>query len=73
MGVVLATLMDATLVRRLLLPAIMSLLGSWNWWAPRPLQAVWLRIGLKEAGEARFIAADERLGEEEEVAGRASV
>jgi trehalose monomycolate/heme transporter len=76
-GVALAVLVDATLVRGLLLPAMMSLLGAWNWWAPRPLRAVWQRIGLKEAGEARLIAGDENLNDEtlkeEEVAGRTRV
>jgi uncharacterized membrane protein YdfJ with MMPL/SSD domain len=41
--------MDATLVRGLLVPATMRLLGQWNWWAPAPLRAVWRRIGLSEA------------------------
>jgi putative drug exporter of the RND superfamily len=50
-GVTLAVLMDATLVRLLLMPAFMRLLGCANWWAPRPL--VWLHryVGLNEAGE----------------------
>jgi RND superfamily putative drug exporter len=33
-GLVLAVLVDATLVRMVLLPAFMHLLGRWNWWAP---------------------------------------
>jgi uncharacterized membrane protein YdfJ with MMPL/SSD domain len=77
LGVALAVLVDATLVRGLLLPAMMSLLGSRNWWAPRPLRAMWQRIGLKEAGEARLIAVDESLNDEtlieEEVAVRTRV
>ncbi|MGA7050126.1 MAG: MMPL family transporter [Mycobacterium sp.] len=46
-----AVLVDATLVRMVLVPAFMHLLGRWNWWAPRPF--VWLhdRIGLSESGE----------------------
>ncbi len=48
LGVALAIIMDATLVRVLLVPAMMNLLGTWNWWAPRPLQALQERIGLKE-------------------------
>ena len=72
MGVALAIVMDATLVRGLLMPAMMSLLGAWNWWAPRPLRAVWQRIGLKEAGVALPIAVDESL-KEEEVVGRGRV
>jgi putative drug exporter of the RND superfamily len=31
-----ALLLDVTVVRGLLLPALMSLLGEWNWWAPEP-------------------------------------
>jgi uncharacterized membrane protein YdfJ with MMPL/SSD domain len=48
LGLTLAVLVDATLVRMVLLPAFMHLLGRWNWWAPKHL--VWLhdRIGLRE-------------------------
>jgi uncharacterized membrane protein YdfJ with MMPL/SSD domain len=51
LGLTLAVLVDATLVRMVLLPAFMHLLGRWNWWAPKPL--VWLhdRIGLREGEE----------------------
>src|SRR5262249_9071936 len=48
-GLAVAVSMDATLVRGLLMPATMRLLGRWNWWAPRPLQAIWRRVGLSEA------------------------
>ena len=34
-GLVLAVLVNATLVRMVLLPAFMHLLGRWNWWAPK--------------------------------------
>lgn len=37
-GLVLAVLVDATLVRMVLLPAFMHLLGRWNWWSPAPLR-----------------------------------
>jgi RND superfamily putative drug exporter len=37
LGVALAVLLDATVVRALLVPATMRLLGDWNWWAPRLL------------------------------------
>jgi RND superfamily putative drug exporter len=33
-----ALLLDVTVVRGLLLPALMALLGEWNWWAPAPLR-----------------------------------
>jgi RND superfamily putative drug exporter len=49
-GLTLAVLVDATLVRMVLVPAFMHVMGGWNWWAPRPL--VWLhqRIGISESG-----------------------
>lgn len=48
-GVALAVtvLVDATLVRMLLVPATMTLLGDWNWWAPRPLRRVYERLAIK--------------------------
>jgi RND superfamily putative drug exporter len=48
-GLAIAVIMDATLVRSLLVPATMRLLGRWNWWAPAPLRFIWRRIGLSEA------------------------
>jgi uncharacterized membrane protein YdfJ with MMPL/SSD domain len=36
-GVAVAVLVEATIVRALLVPALMRLLGDWNWWVPRPL------------------------------------
>ncbi len=50
-GLAIAVLMDASVIRVLLVPATMRLLGSLNWWAPRPLQALWRRIGLSESPE----------------------
>jgi RND superfamily putative drug exporter len=41
-----AVLVDATLVRMLLVPATMTLLGRANWWAPKPLKRVYDRIGI---------------------------
>jgi RND superfamily putative drug exporter len=41
-----AVAVDATLVRMLLVPATMTLLGEWNWWAPRPLRRLHERFGL---------------------------
>ncbi len=38
-GTALAVLIDATIIRALLVPSLMELLGQWNWWAPRPLAA----------------------------------
>jgi RND superfamily putative drug exporter len=50
-GLTLAVLADATLVRMLLLPAFMHMLGRWNWWAPKPLARLHERIGISEAGD----------------------
>jgi trehalose monomycolate/heme transporter len=47
-GTVVAVAVDATLVRTLLVPATMRLLGRWNWWAPGPLAGVYRRYGLRE-------------------------
>ena len=48
LGLTVAVLVDATLVRMVLVPAFMQVLGRWNWWAPKPL--VWLheRIGITD-------------------------
>ncbi|GIF10217.1 MMPL family transporter [Actinoplanes teichomyceticus] len=46
----LAIILDALLVRPVLVPAFMRLAGRWNWWAPRPLRAVHARLGLREHG-----------------------
>jgi hypothetical protein len=49
---VVALLVDATLVRLLLVPATMRLLGRGNWWAPPFLRALYARYGIHEADEA---------------------
>ncbi|GJN97610.1 membrane protein [Mycobacterium marinum] len=50
LGLTLAVAADATLVRMVLVPAFMHVMGRWNWWAPKPL--VWLhqRFGISETG-----------------------
>jgi uncharacterized membrane protein YdfJ with MMPL/SSD domain len=45
----LAILLDATIVRTLLVPATMKLMGDWNWWAPAPLRRFQRRFGFSEA------------------------
>jgi RND superfamily putative drug exporter len=50
-GLTLAVIADATLVRMLLLPAFMHLLGRWSWWAPKPLARLHERIGVSESGD----------------------
>jgi RND superfamily putative drug exporter len=49
-GMGIAVVVDATIVRALLVPATMRLLGRWNWWAPGPLVRLYLRINLRESG-----------------------
>jgi hypothetical protein len=52
LGLLLAVVVDATLVRMLLLPAVMGLMGRANWWAPAPLRRLHDRIGLQERAES---------------------
>ncbi|MFD5555170.1 MMPL family transporter [Streptomyces sp. NPDC127068] len=49
LGLALAVLMDATVVRGLLVPAFMRPAGGANWWAPGPLRRLHGRIGLRES------------------------
>lgn len=52
LGLTIAVLVDATLVRMLLVPAFMHLMGQWNWWAPAPLARLHKRFGISESGPA---------------------
>jgi len=47
-GMIIALVVDATLIRVLLVPATMRLLGPVNWWAPRPLRRFYARYGIRE-------------------------
>jgi uncharacterized membrane protein YdfJ with MMPL/SSD domain len=49
-GIATATgvLLDAFVVRTLLVPSLMALLGKWNWWSPRPLRRLHARVGISE-------------------------
>jgi RND superfamily putative drug exporter len=49
LALAIAVAVDATLVRCVLVPATMTLLGNANWWAPAPLRRLHNRIGLREA------------------------
>jgi len=49
LGMALAVALDATIVRALIVPATMRLLGDRNWWAPRPLARLYDRLRLGEA------------------------
>ena len=51
LGLTVAVLVDATVIRSVLLPSVMVLLGRWNWWAPAPLARL----------HRRLIGADDRL------------
>jgi RND superfamily putative drug exporter len=48
-GMAFGVLIDATIVRALLVPSLMRLFGDWNWWAPKPLRRVYARLGFSEA------------------------
>jgi RND superfamily putative drug exporter len=49
-GIAAATgvLLDAFVVRTLLVPSLMALLGKWNWWSPKPLRRLHGKIGISE-------------------------
>ncbi|MFT4048327.1 MAG: MMPL family transporter [Solirubrobacterales bacterium] len=51
-GTALAVAIDATLIRALLVPALMALLGEYNWWAPRWMKRLHARFGLSEGPSA---------------------
>jgi putative drug exporter of the RND superfamily len=60
-GLALAVIVDATIVRSLLVPATMRLLGDWNWWAPRPLRRLHARFGISEGGHVPAPVVDQRV------------
>lgn len=47
-GMAFGVLIDATIVRALLVPSLMRLFGEWNWWAPALLRRIYLRLGFSE-------------------------
>jgi uncharacterized membrane protein YdfJ with MMPL/SSD domain len=51
-GMAAGIFLDATLIRALLVPATMRLLGHWNWWAPGPLGRLHRRAGLEPSADA---------------------
>lgn len=72
LGLILVILVDATLVRMLLMPSVMSLMGPMNWWAPRPLRRLHRRIGLTDEvvlprSSGGNAAGGQRLGPPDEV------
>lgn len=50
LGLLLSVLVDATLVRMLLVPATLRIMGNLNWWAPKPLMMIYQRFNLGETG-----------------------
>ncbi|WP_079053156.1 MMPL family transporter [Streptomyces phaeochromogenes] len=68
LGVGLAVLMDAMVVRALLVPAVLRLTGRATWWAPAPLRRLQRRVGLEE--EARTTYPDIPTRTERPVSGR---
>jgi putative drug exporter of the RND superfamily len=62
LGLALAVVVDVTVVRSLLVPATMKLMGRWNWWAPGPLARLHRRIGLREAPAPVPAAVGARVG-----------
>ena len=73
-GTALAVVIDATIIRGVVVPAFLRLAGDWNWWAPAPLRRLHAKIGISEhPAEAGAAAPDldpdlalelKRVGEE---------
>jgi RND superfamily putative drug exporter len=61
-GIGLAVVLDATIVRALLVPATMRLLGRWNWWAPAPLATLYRRLGRAERSAEQPPPVDRKRG-----------
>jgi RND superfamily putative drug exporter len=59
LGLTLAVIADATLVRMVVVPAFMHVMGRWNWWAPKPLAWLHDRFGISEGAEMRGTATVE--------------
>ena len=57
LGMVLAVAVDALVIRTLLVPATMRLLGDLNWWAPTPLARFQQRLGLGHGENATPLPA----------------
>jgi RND superfamily putative drug exporter len=51
LGTALVVLIDASIIRALLVPSLMVLLGEWNWWAPRPLRRLYTRTSGAPPGQ----------------------
>jgi len=64
LGLTLAVLTDATLVRGILVPSFMRLMGRWNWLSPAPLRRLHGRIGLRDGEDATGYVPDNALEKE---------
>jgi len=62
-AMLIAIVVDATIVRALLVPASMRLLGTANWWAPGPLRRVYARYGIREDEGAPLPGAGPELAD----------
>jgi RND superfamily putative drug exporter len=49
LGAAVGVLIDAFVIRGLLVPSLMALLGAWNWWSPKPLRRLHGRLGTRRA------------------------
>jgi trehalose monomycolate/heme transporter len=56
-GMIVALIVDASIVRVMLVPATMRLLGRANWWAPGPLGRLYARYGIRERAEEQPAAS----------------
>jgi len=59
-GAALTVAIDASVVRALLVPSLMALMGDWNWWAPSPLRRLHDRVGLRESAPAAAVSRSGR-------------
>jgi RND superfamily putative drug exporter len=61
-GLGFAIILDATLIRMVLVPSTMALLGRANWWLPGPLERVWQRLRIREDDGPTLSPPDEGVG-----------
>ncbi len=62
-GMAIAVFIDATIIRVLLVPATMRLMGDWNWWAPGPLKRLSDRLGFNHAEDEADEAVSVPVGD----------
>ena len=60
LGTAVAVLIDAFVIRALLVPALMALLEDWNWWSPAPLRRLHGWLNVSEEGAARASEPERR-------------